>query len=270
MSRSYSLAYLSSHRCTPAQAVAVAARQGYEYVGLRPWPNAPGGPQQHLLDDQQALRETLSALRDTGVRVFDLEIIRIGEDFQLHRWDALYELGAALGARAFLVAGDDPDLDRLAQHYAALCDRLAPLGMTADLEFMPWTPVTDARTALEVVLSAGSPQNAGILVDALHFGRSATTLTDLRALPRQWLHYAQVCDAPPGAGLSVEEMIHTARCARLFPGEGCIDIPGMLDNLPADIPLSVEVIHLEREQQATPDAWAAQALARARQIAEPA
>ncbi len=86
--RTYSLAYLSSHRCTPAEAVRVAAQTGYSFVGLRLWPNAPGAPQQHLLDQPQALRETLAAQRDTGVGVFDLEIIRINEQFDPHTWDA--------------------------------------------------------------------------------------------------------------------------------------------------------------------------------------
>ena len=32
------------------------------HVGLRLWPNAPGAPQQHLLGQPEALRETLAAL----------------------------------------------------------------------------------------------------------------------------------------------------------------------------------------------------------------
>ena len=67
--RIYSLAYLSSHRCTPAQAIGVAAQTGYHFVGLRLWPNAAGAPQQQLLGQPEALRETLAAQRDTGVGV---------------------------------------------------------------------------------------------------------------------------------------------------------------------------------------------------------
>ena len=59
MARVYSLAYLSSHRCTPPEAVRVAAANGYQYVGLRLWPNAPGAPQQFLLDRPDVLREQL-------------------------------------------------------------------------------------------------------------------------------------------------------------------------------------------------------------------
>lgn len=264
MGRIYSLAYLSSHRCTPAEAIRVAAQTGYQYVGMRLWPNTPGAPQQHLLGQPQALRETLAAQRDTGVGVFDLEIIRINESFDPHTWDALYDVGAQLQAKAILVAGDDPDEARLTAHYARLCEVMKPYGMTADLEFMPWTEVKDAKSALRIVHNAGMPANAGILVDALHFGRSTTTLEDIRAIPRQLLHYAQICDAQAGLAFTTEQMVHTARCERLLPGNGDIDLPGLFASLPADLPISVEVVNFGREAQTPPGPWAAECLARSR------
>ncbi|MFT3720461.1 sugar phosphate isomerase/epimerase family protein [Pseudorhodoferax sp.] len=266
--RVYSLAYLTSHRCTPAEAVRVAAANGYAFVGMRLWPNAPGAQQQYLLGQPQALRETQAALQDTGVGVFDLEIIRIDADFDPHRWDALYDAGAALRAKAVLVAGDDAVEERLTQNYARLCEVLQRYGMTADLEFMPWTAVPDARAALRIVRGAGTPPNAGILVDALHFGRSATTLEDIRAIPRSLLHYAQICDAEAGTGFTTEQMIHTARAERALPGQGSIDLPGLFAALPADLPISVEVINLPLEQQQDPMRWAATCLAASRPFVE--
>lgn len=268
MSRHYSLAYLTSHRCTPAEAVRVAAATGYGFVGLRPWPNVPGAPQQHLLGDAAALRETQAALADTGVGVFDLEIIRLDAGFDPHRWDALYEAGAALKAKAILVAGDDPLESRLTQNYARLCEVMQPYGMTADLEFMPWTAVPDARAALRIVRNAGMPANAGILVDAIHVGRSTTTLEDIRAIPRGLLHYAQICDCEAGTGFTTEEMIHTARAERALPGQGSVDLRGLFAALPADLPVSVEVINLPLEQQQGPQAWAATCLAASRPFTE--
>lgn len=268
MSRLYSLAYLGSHRCTPAQAIQVAAQTGYQYVGLRLWPNAPGAPQQHLLGQPQALREALAAQSDTGVGVFDLEIIRINAQFDPHTWDALYDVGAQLKAKAILVAGDDTDETRLTDNYARLCEVMQPYGMTADLEFMPWTAVKDAKSALRIVQNAGSPSNAGILVDALHFGRSATTLEDIRAIPRELLHYAQICDAEAGLNFTTEEMIHTARCERLLPGDGSIDVRSLFAALPADLPVSVEVVNFGREANTPPTAWAAECLAKSRPFVE--
>ncbi len=264
MARTYSLAYLSSHRCTPGEAVCIAAQTGYDFVGLRLWPNAAGAPQQHLLGQPEALRETLAAQRDTGVGVFDLEIIRINEGFDPHTWDALYDVGAQLHARAILVAGDDPDEARLTESYARLCEVMQPFGMTADLEFMPWTAVKDAKSALRIVQNAGMPANAGILVDALHFGRSTTTLDDIRAIPRQLLHYAQICDAEAGLGFTTEQMVHTARCERLLPGDGSINVRGLFAALPADLPVSVEVVNFGREANTPPAPWAAECLARSR------
>jgi sugar phosphate isomerase/epimerase len=264
MSRIYSLAYLTSHRCTPPEAVRVAADNGYAYVGLRLWPNAPGAPQQHLLGLPEVLRETVAVQRDTGVGVFDLEIIRIGANFDPHNWDALYDAGAALKARAILVAGDDTDEARLTANYARLCEVMQPYGMTADLEFMPWTAVPNASSALRIIANAGKPVNAGILVDALHFGRSHTTLDDIRAIPRELLHYAQICDAEAGTHFTTEQMIHSARCERLLPGDGSIDVQGLFDALPADLPISVEVVNFAREAKANPTEWAAICLAATR------
>jgi len=273
MARPLSLAYLTAAHCTPAEAVRVAADTGYGFVGLRLLPNAPGAPQQHLIGAPEALRETLAVMRDTGIGVFDLEIIRIGNGFDARHYLPLLEIGATLGARAVLVAGDEPDEQRLAAGYAQLCELMQPFGMTADLEFMPWTAVPNARAALRVIQAAGSPALAGILVDALHFGRSATTLDDIRAIPPNLLHYAQICDASTeaqhGRAFSTEELIHTARCERLLPGEGGIDVAGLFSALPPDLPVSVEVIHQQRMAQTTPTEWARTCLQASRPFIEP-
>jgi len=256
MSRAYSLAYLTSYTCTPPEAISVASQAGYDFVGLRLWPNAPGAPQQFLIDRPDVLRETLAAQKDTDVGVFDIEIIRIGENFDPHIYRPLLDAGAALGAKAVLVAGDDLDEMRLADSYARLCELMRPFGITADLEFMPWTAVKTASDAARVIQSAGSPSNAGILVDALHFGRSHTTLADIRAIPRELLHYAQICDAQSGTDFTTEELIHTAREERLLPGEGNINVRDLFEALPPDLPMSVEVVHLPRMAGMTALAWA--------------
>lgn len=262
--RSYSLAYLTASASSVAGMIGIAAEVGYGFVGLRLWPNAPGAPHQALIGRPDLLKEAVARLQDSAVRVFDLEIIRIGEQFDPVPYRPLLEAGAMIQARAVLVAADDSDESRLADHYAGLCEFMQPYGLTADLEFMPWTGVKDARAALRVLTRAGRPANAGILVDALHFARSTTTLEDIAAIPREWLHYAQICDAPGGPGFSTEQLIHTARNERLLPGEGVIDLPGLFGALPGDLPVSVEIPHHVRAAKLGDLAWARQALAAAR------
>ena len=269
--RTYSLAYLTANASTVPQAIGIAAELGYGFVGLRLQPNGPGAPFQSFIHDAAVQRETLARMADTGVQVFDLEIIRIAEGFDVSAYLPLFEAGAELKARAVLVAADDTHEPRLVEHYAKLCEAMQPYGMTADLEFMPWTAVKNARDALRVVDAAGRPRNAGILVDALHFGRSDTTLDDIAALPHALLHYAQICDAPAtnaqgSTQLSVDDMIHTARCERLLPGEGVIDLRGLFASLPADLPVSVEVPNHLRARPVGDLAWSGQALAASRAV----
>lgn len=266
--RVYSLSYLTAHRCTPVEAIQIAAAEGYAYVGLRLWPNAPGEEQQAMIGQPALLNDTLAALRDTGVGVFDLEIIRIGESFDPHTWDALYEIGAALKAKTILIAGDDKNEARLTENYARVCEAAKPYGINTELEFMPWTGVPDANAALRIIRNAGTPSNAGIIVDPLHFGRSHTTLDDIRAIPRELLHYAQICDAQAGTHFTTEQMIHSARCERLLPGDGNIDLKGLFHALPADLPISIEVVNLESEKRFDARQWAAQCMKASRPYAE--
>ena len=81
--RPYSLAYLTACHSTVLQALGIANRLGYSHVGLRLVPNAPGAPHQAYLHDAVIRREARAALKDGPARVFDLEIIRLGENFKL-------------------------------------------------------------------------------------------------------------------------------------------------------------------------------------------
>ncbi|MEP7062859.1 MAG: TIM barrel protein [Betaproteobacteria bacterium] len=268
MTRIYSLAYLTTPGLTPSRMIDVAAEVGYGSVGLRPLPNALGAPCQRLLDDPAMMRETLARVRATGVGVYDLEIVRIGERFDPRACMPLLEAGVTLGASSVLVAGDDPDEARLAASFARLCEVTAPFGMTANLEFMPWTAVADARAALRILDAAGRPVNAGLLVDALHFGRSSTTLDDIAALPHAHLHYAQVCDAEAGRHFTVQELIHTARSERQLPGDGNIDLASLFALLPPGIAIGVEVPNQVRCAELGEREWARRALAASRAVLE--
>jgi sugar phosphate isomerase/epimerase len=268
MPRIYSLAYLTSYTLTPPASVRMAADLGYAYTSFRLMPNFPGAPQQYMLGMPDVLRETKAAIADTGVGVFDIELIRISDTFDPHLYLPLFDISGELGAQAINVIVDDDNLARAAAHYAVLCDLMRPFGLTGDLEFMPWVGTKTANDALRVIELAGKPGNAGILVDALHVGRSHTTLDDIRAIPRELLHYAQICDAQAGTHFTKEQLIHTARCERLVPGTGTIDVKGLFEALPADLPVSVEVVDVERMSHVSPHAWAQHCLQKTRDFLE--
>lgn len=240
MMREYSLAHLTVLSLAPPEMVDVASRTGYRYVGLRLTRITPTEVLYPLITDRALMKETKEHLADTGVGVWDVECARMGPDTEPESYLSLLEAGAELGARHVLAQLPDPDLERATERFGRLCDLAKPLGLGVDLEFVSWTETPDLPRAVGV-LRAVDRSNAGILVDTLHFDRSNSSIAELQQLPPEWFRYAHVCDAPSEKPTTTEGLIHTARSERLFPGDGGIDVRGILDCLPTEIPFALEI-----------------------------
>jgi sugar phosphate isomerase/epimerase len=237
---SFSLAALTALELAPPELVDVAAACGYNHVGLRLLPAVPGSLAYPLMDNQAQLKETIARLDATGVTVADLEVVAFRPETEVSSFSRFFETGAQLGAKHMLVAAYDPVLTRFVDRFAKFCEASALYGLTADLEFMPWTFVPDLKAAMGIVEKVGQ-RNAGILVDALHFDRSNSSITDIVRIPVARLHYWQLCDGPAERPATTQGLIHAARSERMFPGEGGIDLVSLARAMPTDITISVEV-----------------------------
>ncbi|MFB8387456.1 TIM barrel protein [Microbacterium sp. NPDC055910] len=236
----YSLAHLTALSLTPPELVDAAAAAGYRYVGLRMTKVTAQEPNYPLSYDPKLMRATKTHLAAMGVEVLDIELARMTSSDSPRDYLRFLEAGAELGARHVITQLPDADFARKSDRFAELCELARPLGLTLDLEFPSWTETPNLSEAVRVLRAADQP-NAGLLIDALHFWRSGSTLDELRALPREWFHYVHVCDAPGEIPTTTEGLIHTARFERLFPGEGDLDIAGILDALPPNLPLALEI-----------------------------
>lgn len=231
MSRKLGLAALTVLELPPVEQVSAAADVGYTHVGLRLIPVA--GQVLPRFDP----RETKRRLADTGVKVLDVEIFRLDPDTRVAEFEPTMAHAAELGATELLVHGADPQESRLSQSFGALCDLAQRYGLSANLEPMPWVDISTVAKAKRIITRAGR-KNAALLVDAIHFYRADNTLDDLKNVP---MRYMQLCDAHPGRPADMQEIIRQARGDRLFPGEGALDLKSLLQALPADLPLSLEV-----------------------------
>ncbi|NER61848.1 TIM barrel protein, partial [Pseudomonas sp. MAFF212428] len=166
--RVMSLAALTVLELSPPEMVEVAARAGYSHVGLRLEPATPEEHHFALVRDADLRRQTADRLRDTGIKVLDIEILRLKPDTRVSAFEALLAVGATFGASELLVAGNDPDEARQTDNFAALCDLAAQYGLHPHLEFMPWTYAKDLEQAARIVATADRP-NGCVLIDAFHF-----------------------------------------------------------------------------------------------------
>ena len=235
MKRALGLAALTVLELPHEQQITVAAAAGYSHVGLRLRPVA-GQPHQFPVD----LAAIKARLADTGVRVLDVEVFRLSADTNVPEFEGVMAAAAEIGAKHLLVHGADANEARMADSFGRFCDLAARYRLIADLEPMPWVEVSTVARTLTVLRGAGR-QNSGLLVDAIHFFRAADRLEDLASVPREYLHYAQFCDARADRPADMQEIIRQARSDRLMPGEGGLDLTGLLRALPADLPLSLEI-----------------------------
>jgi sugar phosphate isomerase/epimerase len=89
--------------------------------------------------------------------------------------------------------------------------------------------------------------NGGIVIDLMHWQHQpgGPDLALLRKIPSPHLHYVQLCDADRSAP-APEEYIATAVRARPLPGDGVVDIGGVistLDTMGADPFFAMEVFN---------------------------
>lgn len=240
MKRIISLAALTVIELPPPEMVSCAAQAGYSHVGLRLLPVIQQDFVHPVIGDTPMRREVLKRLEDTGVRVLDIEFIRLEPGTRVADFIAMLETGARLGAKHVLAGANDPDPQRLAERFGELCDAAASFGLRANLEPIALFEVRTLAHAARILDAADRP-NSGIVIDPIHFDRSGDSYDDIARVPLNRLSYVQLCDATAERPVDAAGLQFQARYERLIPGEGGLDLLGLLCATPRDIPISVEV-----------------------------
>jgi len=240
MTHRIGLAALTVLELAPPDMVSCAHAAGFDAIGLRLIAATPEEVQHAMVGDTPLVRETAARLADTGLPVLDIEIFRLKPDTVVAGYRAALETGARLGAREALVAGNDPDEARLIDSFAAFCALAGEYGIGANLEPMPWTDVKTFAPGARIA-AAARRDNAGVLIDPIHFDRGGSVVTDIGTAPPSRLRYMQLCDAPAERPRDTATLLFQARAERLMPGDGGLDLAGMLRAVPADLPLSLEI-----------------------------
>lgn len=248
MGRQFSLSYLTTATSAPPEMIYQAARSGFDFVSLRTVAmGLPGEADFGLAKNKSLLKNTIKALEDTGIKILDVENTRIHDDVDINSYLPEMEMAAALGAQAVLTNVWSAERSFNIDVFAHLCAQAKSFGLWVNLEFVTWSTIKNIREALDLIDASGA-DNAGIIVDTLHFDRSYCSLDDLKKIAPERLKVMHLCDVPAEQPRHVEEMIHTGRAERLYVGEGGIDIAAIIRNMPSDIIYGLEIPHVTRSQ----------------------
>lgn len=214
--------------------VEAAGAAGFRAISL--WPNT----WRHALRKEGlSLRDMRAVLDDNGVVLTDIEGCRdwarpAGSvasgptKYGLAR-DDYFEACAELGGRnvgAVYLENVTFDKRRAAHDFSELCDDAASFGLGVALEFVAFSDISDAATAMEVLRLAGRP-NGGLVVDLWHHIRGSGLGDNalLRALPADRIFTVQFCDGPTYSSLPLEE---ETTFHRQMPGDGEMPVASFL------------------------------------------
>ena len=248
MAHSFSLAHLTTLAWTPPELIYNASILGYDHASIRII--SMGVSRESNFDlarDAELFARTKNALDETGLSLHDIELAKIDGTTDVRTYAGAFAAAEKLGAKAVISSIWTDETPRYLADFAAVCDLAADHGLSVHLEFPSWAAIWNLTRARQVLEHVNRP-NAGLLLDSLHVHRSGVTLDEMRACPKEWLTFAHICDGPLPAPQRSDTtaLIHTGRDARLYVGEGGIDIAAMVGCLHEDAVLSIELPHVER------------------------
>lgn len=182
--------------------------------------------------DDMSVESFVSYHRDRGLGIATMEVLFDWVDADRATVAAacvpVLDAAALVGAGSVIATTlETPSLPpQAATGLRQLCDLAAERGLRISFEFLPFAAVSTIGSALRL-FDAVEADNLGLVLDAWHWFRApgGPDLDAVRAIPPELIDIVQLGDAPavPEADPVAECMYH-----RLLPGEGAIDIAGMV------------------------------------------
>ena len=255
MPRKYSLAYLTLPGVDPVSQIKIAKECGYDSVSLRTIPmHLPGEPEFLLHKDKALFEATRSALKEYDMPLMDIELARVRPDLDIEEYEPAFETCAELGGTDVLGSIWTRDKAYYVEKVGRICEMAKRYGLNYNVEFLPWAGVRNLQEDITLVDTVGA-DNLFIMVDTLHAGRAGVTGAELARTDKKYFRFMHLCDGPAGPdgdpvldNIKDDLMLYTAREARYYPGEGAMDIAGMVAALPG-LPLSIELPNLKRIEE---------------------
>jgi sugar phosphate isomerase/epimerase len=239
--RALSIEFLSVFGLPPVELIRLAAALGCQQVSVADWfmdYNPHGYAPYSIRDDAALRREMKAAMADTGVTVSTGEGCFVHKSREVADYAADIAAFAELGAPRINTLSYDRDLGRSIDKFGHLAELAASFGLATVVEFIPGMTVGSLATAVEVARQVGR-SDFGLVIDAMHLGRSGATPADLAAVDPALIAYAQICDCPmtPRFDTYGEE----AGFERMCPGAGELPLKDFVRALPAGMPLGLEI-----------------------------
>lgn len=230
------LAALTLFRPPPLDLVRYAGEAGYEAVGFQlGLQQVPVSP---LATDPSFIASARSELERWNLEVMEVSniVFEPGRTFDEGR--VLIDFAAQIGAQIVQATIWDDESSRVVDRLGALARYAATVGLGITIEYMPYSKCRGFDDALALIDACGA-ENLYVLLDMLHFTRSGGSLADLARPEASRYSFVQLCDARAKRPAD-EDLREESLYDRLPAGEGAVDIRGILERCPRELPVSLE------------------------------
>ena len=241
MLREVSLAYLTIPGIEALDQIKLAAEAGYDAVSLRTIPmGQPGEPQNDLVHDQELFLKIRQALKETGLKLLDIELVRVREDLPTD-YRAAFEKGAELGATNVLSSDWSQDESFAVEAYGKICEQAKEFNLTVNLEYPASSTIHNLAGVAALQEKVKAP-NLKLFLDMLYVFWAKDTPEAIKALDPDRFGLIHLCDCPKDHYLV--DRTETMRARREYPGQGAIPLVPILKALPKH-PCSIELPNTE-------------------------
>jgi sugar phosphate isomerase/epimerase len=234
-----SLAALTILDAGPAGQIKAAAAAGFDHVGLRLNPLVASD--ESVVGDLVKENEIMRLLEQHQMNVLEIGVFPITPRMNISALMPILDFSAKIGARYIVCPIEDQNEERALAHFTLLCDAAVQFGLTALIEFNPYSACKNLAKAVAFV-NQTARTNAALVIDVLHLSRSGGHPRDLISVDPSLIELVHFCDAPAfkTSARSEDELRQESRTARLLPGEGELWLKELLAMLPTHCSISVE------------------------------
>ncbi|MEV0110885.1 sugar phosphate isomerase/epimerase [Nocardia sp. NPDC050799] len=224
----------------PFELVSAAAAGGFDRCGIRIVSPDPGRPVFDLIEDRAMRSRFVEHMKNNGVEILDFEAVWLRSDTDVNTLIPALEAAADMGSKYVLTVGNDFEIPRLTDTFGRLADAADRFGLILPLEFITYSAVSNLAAAVDLAAQVGR-SNVGIVIDSLQFFRAGAEWDVLAQIPRSRLPYIQISDGPIVGPTDIDTLRYEARTSRMAPGAGELDLRKLLQELPSNIPISIEI-----------------------------
>ncbi len=188
---------------------------------------------EEFADSSNDLEEIVRFIKSSGVSIAEVGHIRNWLSAEGEKWkiclqesERLFKFSQRVNSKfvTAVVVDCQGEFSRAVDNFSELCRIAKKYNQNVGIEYFPFKPDVNSITAAWDIVKASGMENGGVVVDAFHFFKGDSKLSDLENLPADKIYAVHLCDLRKTSEEETQDPVCQAREMRTIPGQGYFDL----------------------------------------------